>query len=226
MAAPPSRSPACRSRSAPRSASTWASRVRTSRSPPASPAVSPCACSMMLARKPRSRCGTTTPMSGMRSCRESARASPTGTGSAGPGTRPAGLRCNPAKLLLDPYAKAVSGAVSFGPEVLGQSVTDGDAPSTLDSSAHVPRSLVVDPAFSWQDEQTPLVPLRGHGPVRGPRQGLHHAPSGYSRGAARDLRRPGPRGRDRRTCSTWASPRSSCSPSTRTCPRRSWSSGG
>jgi isoamylase len=31
-----------------------------------------------------------------------------------------GLRCNPAKLLLDPYAKAVSGTVSFGPEVLGQ----------------------------------------------------------------------------------------------------------
>jgi isoamylase len=30
-----------------------------------------------------------------------------------------GLRCNPAKLLLDPYARAISGEVTFGPEVLG-----------------------------------------------------------------------------------------------------------
>ena len=32
-----------------------------------------------------------------------------------------GVRCNPAKLLLDPYARAVSGTVRFGPEVLGYS---------------------------------------------------------------------------------------------------------
>src|ERR1700752_1202038 len=38
----------------------------------------------------------------------------------GPWDPAQGLRCNPAKLLLDPYAKAVSGMVSFGPEVLGQ----------------------------------------------------------------------------------------------------------
>ena len=65
----------------------------------------------------------------------------------GPWDPARGLRCNPAKLLLDPYAKAVSGTVSFGPEVLGQDVTDPGQPSTLDSSGHVPRSLVVDPAF-------------------------------------------------------------------------------
>ena len=66
-----------------------------------------------------------------------------------------GLRCNPAKLLLDPYAKAVAGTVTFGPEVLGQYETDPDAPSTLDSAPHVPRSLVIDPAFSWQDDNRP-----------------------------------------------------------------------
>ncbi len=54
-----------------------------------------------------------------------------------------GVRCNPAKLLLDPYARAVSGAVAFGPEVLGYSAGDPDAPSTADSAARVPRSLVV-----------------------------------------------------------------------------------
>ena len=73
----------------------------------------------------------------------------------GPWDPKQGLRCNPAKLLLDPYAKAVSGTVSFGPEVLGQDEAAPGAPSTLDSSAHMPRSLVVDPAFRWQDDERP-----------------------------------------------------------------------
>jgi isoamylase len=73
----------------------------------------------------------------------------------GPWDPARGLRCNPAKLLLDPYAKAISGTVSFGPEVLGQDETHPEAPSSLDSSAHVPRSLVVDPEFSWQDDKRP-----------------------------------------------------------------------
>ncbi len=56
----------------------------------------------------------------------------------GPWDPARGLRCNPAKLLLDPYAKAVAGTVSFGPEVLGQDETDPGKPSTLDSAGHVP----------------------------------------------------------------------------------------
>ena len=60
-----------------------------------------------------------------------------------------GLRCNPAKLLLDPYARAVTGAVRFGPEVLGHDPGDPDAPSAADSAAHVPRSLVVDGTHPW-----------------------------------------------------------------------------
>ncbi len=74
---------------------------------------------------------------------------------SGPWDPAQGLRCNPAKLLLDPYAKAVSGTVTFGPEVLGQSEADPDAPSALDSSGHVPRSLVVDPEYGWQDDKRP-----------------------------------------------------------------------
>ena len=74
---------------------------------------------------------------------------------SGPWNPGQGLRCNPAKLLLDPYARAVSGTVSFGPEVYGHDLNDPDAPSTLDSSAHVPRSLVVDPAFDWRDGGRP-----------------------------------------------------------------------
>ena len=73
----------------------------------------------------------------------------------GPWDPARGLRCNPAKLLLDPYAKAVSGTVSFGPEVLGQDETDPGQPSRLDSAGHVPRSLVTDPDFGWQDDRRP-----------------------------------------------------------------------
>src|SRR5438093_8271598 len=68
---------------------------------------------------------------------------------AGPYDPARGLRCNPAKLLLDPYARAVSGEVAFGPEVLGYAAGNPDAPSALDSAGHVPRSLVVDGEFRW-----------------------------------------------------------------------------
>jgi isoamylase len=63
-----------------------------------------------------------------------------------------GARCNPAKLLLDPYAMATTGEVRFGPEVLGHAPADPDTPNTLDSAAHVPRSLVVDTAYDWTTE--------------------------------------------------------------------------
>ena len=63
-----------------------------------------------------------------------------------------GVRCNPAKLLLDPYARAISGSVAFGPDVLGYAEGDPDAPSPADSAASVPRSLVVaGDAFGWRD---------------------------------------------------------------------------
>ncbi|HKB31210.1 MAG TPA: glycogen debranching protein GlgX, partial [Streptosporangiaceae bacterium] len=66
-----------------------------------------------------------------------------------------GLRFNAAKLLLDPYARAVAGAVTFGPEVLGYAAGSPDAPSTLDSAAHVPRSLVVDDGYTWSGRSRP-----------------------------------------------------------------------
>ena len=66
-----------------------------------------------------------------------------------------GLRFNPAKLLLDPYARAFTGTVAFGPEVLGYAADNPNAPSALDSAAHMPRSLVVDETFSWSDGARP-----------------------------------------------------------------------
>jgi isoamylase len=66
-----------------------------------------------------------------------------------------GLRCNPAKLLLDPYARAVHGEVTFGPEVFDYDWGNQDAPSSLDSAGHVPRSIVTDAAFGWGDDEPP-----------------------------------------------------------------------
>jgi glycogen operon protein len=74
----------------------------------------------------------------------------------GPYDTARGLRCNPAKLLLDPYARAIRGEVSFGPEVYDYSWDDHDAPSALDSAGHVPLSLVADAAFDWGSD----APLR------------------------------------------------------------------
>jgi isoamylase len=67
-----------------------------------------------------------------------------------------GLRFNPAKLLLDPYARAISGQVTFGPEVLDYAEDYPDAPSTLDSSAHMPRSVVIDDTAGWSDSPKPM----------------------------------------------------------------------
>jgi isoamylase len=60
-----------------------------------------------------------------------------------------GLRFNPAKLLLDPYARAFAGAVTYGPEVLGYVQGDPGSPSTLDSAGHLPRSLVPEQNYAW-----------------------------------------------------------------------------
>lgn len=83
---------------------------------------------------------------------------PYGYRTTGPYDPARGVRCNPQKLLLDPYARATAGSVRFGPEVLGYAVENPDAPSVLDSAAHVPRSLVVDSALARCDGPRPRHP--------------------------------------------------------------------
>jgi isoamylase len=73
-----------------------------------------------------------------------------------PGT---GQRCNPSKLLLDPYARALCGEVRYGPELLGHDVTDPGKPSQLDSAGFVPRSLVIDErGYDWAGDEHPYTP--------------------------------------------------------------------
>ena len=71
-----------------------------------------------------------------------------------------GQRHNAAKLLLDPYARAVEGGVTWGPEVYGHVVDDvwhgdGELRSDLDSRGNVPRCVVVDDGFDWEDDSPP-----------------------------------------------------------------------
>jgi isoamylase len=74
----------------------------------------------------------------------------------GPWDPGAGLRCNPAKLLLDPYARAISGDVQWHPAVYGHVVNDPDRRDDQDSAPHVPRSLVTAASdFAWGDDRRP-----------------------------------------------------------------------
>jgi glycogen operon protein len=85
----------------------------------------------------------------------------------GPGTRygfrvhgpwdPArGLRCNPNKLLVDPYARAISEGLDWGPALRGDDGNGG--PSTEDSAPHTFRSVVVQPYFDWGNDRRLEIP--------------------------------------------------------------------
>jgi len=76
-----------------------------------------------------------------------------------------GLRFNPNKLLLDPYAKAVTGPVQWSEAMFGYDPSADDHGgaidlriSTLDSAPGMPKSVVVEPAFSWGDDRRPAIP--------------------------------------------------------------------
>ena len=98
--------PAVRFRSGPPTTA----RGPTSRSSPPSPSRSSCACSGPGARRPGSPCRKRRPTAGTVTSRASDRGSATASGCQGPFKPEEGLWCNPAKLLLDPYAKAIDGA--------------------------------------------------------------------------------------------------------------------
>ncbi len=72
-----------------------------------------------------------------------------------------GHRFNPNKLLIDPYAKAIDGDVGNGPEVFGYSwdASEQDLSfSDLDDAHLVPKSIVVDQSFDWEDDQLLKTP--------------------------------------------------------------------
>jgi isoamylase len=73
----------------------------------------------------------------------------------GPYAPEEGYRFNPHKLLIDPYAKAIDGEVGSGPEIFGYNWNDPKEDlsfSELDSAPLMPKSVVVDESFDWEDD--------------------------------------------------------------------------
>ncbi|KEF17170.1 glycogen debranching protein [Streptomyces rimosus] len=66
-----------------------------------------------------------------------------------------GHRHNSAKLLLDPYAKAVSGSIDWDEAVYGYHFGRPDSRNDLDSAPHTMTSVVINPYFDWGDDRPP-----------------------------------------------------------------------
>jgi len=77
----------------------------------------------------------------------------------GPWIPAEGLLFNPAKLLIDPYAKAIEGEVDWSTAVFAHQWHHPDRISEIDSARNVPRSIVVDTGFDWGDDSRPGLPL-------------------------------------------------------------------
>jgi glycogen operon protein len=77
----------------------------------------------------------------------------------GPSEIPNGHRFNSAKLLLDPYAKAIEGDVDWNDSLFGYIAGDPNEDLSFDgrdSSKYIPKCAVIDTKFDWKDD----APLR------------------------------------------------------------------
>jgi isoamylase len=68
-----------------------------------------------------------------------------------------GQRCNPHKLLIDPYARAIDGDITWDPALYGYEWGDPERMSTTDSAPFLPKSVVVNPYFDWGNDRPPRV---------------------------------------------------------------------
>ena len=72
-----------------------------------------------------------------------------------------GHRFNPAKLVFDPLARAIDGDVHWGEEVFGYKVGAPESDLTIsesDSAPYVPKAVVIDDSFYWEDDTPPNTP--------------------------------------------------------------------
>jgi glycogen operon protein len=77
----------------------------------------------------------------------------------GPWDPEAGHRCNPAKLLLDPYGKAVEGEVQWNEAVFPYHFNEPEtSKNELDSAPFMPKSVVTSPYFDWAHDRYPRTP--------------------------------------------------------------------
>ena len=80
---------------------------------------------------------------------------------SGPYDPRSGHRCNPAKVVLDPYAKQIGRALRRHDAVGGSLPGDPDGdlvPDPRDSAPYAPLAAVLDPAFAWGDDRPPRIP--------------------------------------------------------------------
>ncbi|WP_111767257.1 glycogen debranching protein GlgX [Nakamurella deserti] len=76
----------------------------------------------------------------------------------GPYDPRAGQRCNPAKLLLDPYAKAIAGEIDWDPSLFSYQLGDPDSVNDDDSARHMMHGVVINPYFDWAGDRAPKTP--------------------------------------------------------------------
>src|SRR5581483_4452813 len=80
----------------------------------------------------------------------------------GPYAPETGARFNPTKLLIDPYAKAIEGPIDYRAARVFPYVADGDDadldPDESDSAPAIPKCVVVDTSFDWEDDRPPARP--------------------------------------------------------------------
>ena len=76
----------------------------------------------------------------------------------GPDDAAQGQRFNPSKLLLDPYAKAVEGQITWGQPVFGYNFGDPDSRNDEDSAHQMMKGVVISPFFDWSGDRQPKTP--------------------------------------------------------------------
>ena len=76
----------------------------------------------------------------------------------GPWDPSKGLRCNPNKLLLDPYAKATSGEIDWDQSLFGYDFGDPDSRNDDDSLEHMTYGVVINPFFDWEGDHPLGIP--------------------------------------------------------------------
>jgi isoamylase len=76
----------------------------------------------------------------------------------GPHDPESGDRCNPAKLLLDPYGKAVHGDLTWHESVFSYHFAAPSELNTADSARYMPKNVVINPFFDWGDDRPPRTP--------------------------------------------------------------------
>ncbi len=117
----------------------------------------------------------------------------------GPWDPEQGLRCNPNKLLLDPYAKATAGEIDWDQALFSYDFGEEDSRNDADSAPHMTLRRGDQPVLRLGGRPPARLPVQRVDHLRGARQGPDPAAPRRTRGAARHVRR---RSRTRRSSST------------------------